>query len=727
MNDDQGTVYSAVQRLLGPLLASAIGVGFAFALYAYVRNDFERDARLRFDRQAADAKHIIERRLRSYVDVTYGLRALFAARGTLSRSEFHLYVESLNLKQNYAGFEVVNYAQHIQASEKRQLEEEIRRDTSIAPRGYPEFAIKPPGERPEYHVLVYLEPMQGNEFALGIDVRMVGARGRGMEDLRRTDAIISSGRLLSSGNDQFVGLSMRLPVHRQGMPLDTAEKRATAFIGSVGAAFNVRKLMAGVLDKTTMTAMRYRFFDAGQVGGDQPEKVKPSLLFDSAQTLPGVPKEDFTVLGAEEIFGIVLPLELAGRNWELHFSAAKSAFMERMDALLPWLVLAGGLLVSALVFGVLYGFSSSRARAVVLASEITHELRESEANLAHAQAQAHLGSWTLDLDTGAMNWSAETYRLLQLDPGAAAANFETFLVRLPADERATFKQAAEQCAATGLPGDTEFALRLSGVDPCWVHCFMQPLAGRGGTKLRGTIMDVTERKRALESQRANAAQIRDLLRRLVSVQEAERRGFSANLHDMVGQSLSVLGIGLETIRSLLPGAALKQTETTFNHMNQLLKDTMGSVRTVMSDLRPPLLDDYGLYSAIEWHARQFESRTGLHVAVEGAALEPRPAPEVELALFRIAQEALINVAKHASASRARISITGAAGWARLLVEDDGRGTASKLAANDPGLSGWGMAVMRERAAAVGGVMRIEQPGRGTRIVVEVGGDPHYPG
>jgi signal transduction histidine kinase len=163
-------------------------------------------------------------------------------------------------------------------------------------------------------------------------------------------------------------------------------------------------------------------------------------------------------------------------------------------------------------------------------------------------------------------------------------------------------------------------------------------------------------------------------------------------------------------------------------MGQLLKETMGAVREVMSDLRPPLLDDYGLYAAIEWHARQLETRTGLRVAVEGDKLEPRPAPEVEMALFRIAQEALTNVAKHAAASRARVSISGAAGRLRLVVEDDGRGIGPAPAANDPGPAGWGMAVMRERAAAVGGEMRVERPGKGTRIVVEVAaGDPHHPG
>jgi two-component system sensor histidine kinase UhpB len=156
---------------------------------------------------------------------------------------------------------------------------------------------------------------------------------------------------------------------------------------------------------------------------------------------------------------------------------------------------------------------------------------------------------------------------------------------------------------------------------------------------------------------------------------------------------------------------------------------MDSVRRVMWDLRPALLDDYGLYAAIAWHARQFEDRTGLRIAVEGEALEPRPGREVELALFRIVQEALTNAAKHAAASQARVWLSGSKGQVRLLIEDDGLGMRAAPAANDPGREGgWGMAAMRERAEAVGGALRVERPERGTRIVVEVAsGDPHPPG
>src|SRR5258706_3652464 len=455
---------SVLRRFLAPVLVLAVGTALSLALFAYVRDDIERDAQLRFERQAADAEQVIERRLHSYVGVTYGLKALFAARDSVSRAEFHQYVASLNLEQNYPGFIQLNYARHIPGADRRRLEEEVRRDTSLDPRGYPQFAIRTPGERPEHHVLIYIAPMEGNAFSFGIDIVASAPQAKVVALHSQTGALFSSGRLLNAGKDGSVGLAMRLAVYRNGAALDTAQQRRAALIGTVGAGYNVRKLMAGVLDHTTMTGMRYRLYDAGPIGERQ--TGGPRLLYDSAQTAPGPPRDDFTVAGGGPNFDAMLPLELASRKWELHFSAPASTFLNRTDSALPWMVLVGGLISSLLLFAVVFGVASARERAVVLAEEIS--------------------------------------------------------------------------------------------------------------------------ARSVEARRANAAQVRDLLRRLVFAQETERRRFSADLHDLVGQSLTVIGMGIETLRTLLSGNVPKQADATFDEMSKLLKETMGSVRNVMSDLRPPL-------------------------------------------------------------------------------------------------------------------------------------------
>jgi len=235
---------------------------------------------------------------------------------------------------------------------------------------------------------------------------------------------------------------------------------------------------------------------------------------------------------------------------------------------------------------------------------------------------------------------------------------------------------------------------------------------------RGVGRDVTERRRADRAQRENERRIRALLRRLTAAQEAERRRIAADLHDFVGQNLTALGIALETLRGRTPGAA---NASTFDEIEELRKDTMDSVRQTMSDLRPPLLDDYGLVSALESHARRFSARTGLAVSVQGHRFGARPAPNVELALFRIAQEALANALKHASATSARIALACQGGFLRLSIEDDGSGFAQPSGARAEHRGGWGLPMMRERAEEAGGTLRIEFPARGTRVVAEV---PH---
>src|SRR5439155_1202953 len=153
-----------------PWFVLAIAITASFSLFALVRHSVEDVARLRFEREAKDASSIIESRLRSYGDVLYALRALYAGEGPVDRLRFHRFIVSLDLEHRYPGFISLNYAAYVPARDKKRFEEAVRRDTSLDPGGYPQFAIKPPGERPEYYVIVYLEPMAAYEFAFGLDL-----------------------------------------------------------------------------------------------------------------------------------------------------------------------------------------------------------------------------------------------------------------------------------------------------------------------------------------------------------------------------------------------------------------------------------------------------------------------------------------------------------------------------------------------------------------------------
>jgi PAS domain S-box-containing protein len=233
--------------------------------------------------------------------------------------------------------------------------------------------------------------------------------------------------------------------------------------------------------------------------------------------------------------------------------------------------------------------------------------------------------------------------------------------------------------------------------------------------------DVTERKLAEEQLRASREQLRALSARLLSAREEERKRIAREIHDELGQALTGLIIELSWLEdklSALPdrGHARPLLDKTAS-MLRLADSTVESVRRIAAELRPGLLDDFGLVAAIEWHAQEFEQRTGVSCQVTSDLDETILAPEQSTALFRIAQEALTNVARHASATTVQVRITREGGELVLSVEDDGSGISEEKRSSTRSL---GVIGMRERAALLGGGVQITAArGGGTRVVARV--------
>ena len=140
----------------------------------------------------------------------------------------------------------------------------------------------------------------------------------------------------------------------------------------------------------------------------------------------------------------------------------------------------------------------------------------------------------------------------------------------------------------------------------------------------------------------------------------------------------------------------------------------------MSDLRPPVLDEFGLTAALRWQCSLFSKRTGIEVDLRAVDPSLKLPPEFQPTLFRIAQEALINITKHAKASRVTIELRNADGRIRLVVSDNGRGFEPPQSPIGKAKSGWGLTIMRERALSIGGSFHLDSaPGKGTRVVVEI--------
>ncbi len=232
-----------------------------------------------------------------------------------------------------------------------------------------------------------------------------------------------------------------------------------------------------------------------------------------------------------------------------------------------------------------------------------------------------------------------------------------------------------------------------------------------------TVRDMTELKRKEEALRGYANRLRKLSYRLRTVEEKERHMISRELHDRIGQELSTLGLLLGSLGAKLQQESLRTVEKQLHDMQGLLKSMVENVRDVMAELRPPALDDYGLLAALRQLASEFTQRSGIAAELSGVDLQPRLPPIVETAMFRISQEALNNVAKHAQAKNVEISLHEVSGQVMLDIADDGVG----FDPNDtpPDKQHWGLSTMRERAEAVGIAFRLESaPGAGTRIVLE---------
>jgi PAS domain S-box-containing protein len=236
--------------------------------------------------------------------------------------------------------------------------------------------------------------------------------------------------------------------------------------------------------------------------------------------------------------------------------------------------------------------------------------------------------------------------------------------------------------------------------------------------LFGVARDVTERKRAEEVLRDYAARLRMLSHRLLRVEEDERRKLARELHDRIGQNLTALTLHLKLVRGQLPANCLKRAKPRLDECETTLEQTAQLVRDVMADLRPPGLEELGLAAALREHTRQVADRGGFSAVLSETGALRRLPMETEIALFRIAQEALTNVAKHARASEVTLALEYGPETATLAIADNGRGFDPTAGSELPKAS-LGMIGMRERAEAIGATLRVEStPGRGTRVIVQ---------
>jgi signal transduction histidine kinase len=227
-------------------------------------------------------------------------------------------------------------------------------------------------------------------------------------------------------------------------------------------------------------------------------------------------------------------------------------------------------------------------------------------------------------------------------------------------------------------------------------------------------------RRAWHWRDMDARRVEDLSRRLVAVQESERRQLALDLHDLASPNLAALRLNIEAIQSELPESIADRFGAQLSDIAAILDDTTISLRDICSNLRPAMLDYSGLLPALKDYAAQFSRATPVSVVVKGAEPLQPLSPDVESLLFRIAQEAVTNAIKHAGATSIMIELLHDADRTCLVIVDDGVGFDQAQLGKEGSKPGLGLVTMRERAEFAGGRFSVESaPGRGTRVEIDI--------
>lgn len=349
------------------------------------------------------------------------------------------------------------------------------------------------------------------------------------------------------------------------------------------------------------------------------------------------------------------------------------------------------------------------------------KLQRQEALLEDAGELAHFGGWEFDPTTGKGEWSAEVARIHELDP-AAEATSEIGLSFYQDESKLKIENAVFQAITQGTPYDLELELTTQKGTKKWVRTIGRPVMRDGKVvRVRGSIQDITKRKNTEQELRQSRLRLRALLARIQQTRERERTRLAREVHDVLGQLLTGMKMDLNWLERRLSGIgdeALREAMAAKIAAATSLSDSMvESVQKISRDLRPGVLDNLGLMAALQAEANLFAGRTSITCEVLEHADTEGLSHEVSTNIFRIFQEILTNVARHAGASEVRIAMNRTNDTLRLVVEDNGRGIDPEAlqAPDSMGLLG-----MSERAELLGGTIAFSRLDEGgTRVVLTV--------
>ena len=366
------------------------------------------------------------------------------------------------------------------------------------------------------------------------------------------------------------------------------------------------------------------------------------------------------------------------------------------------------------------------ARNITKQKKAEEALYESEERLRLSTELANVAVWEYDFTANSMSRSKNHDKLYGLEWQTKWA-FETFLTATHPDDREFSNQTIQKSAAIGGPDNYKFDFRVVYPDQSihWLEVIGQVVERNSegqGIVVRGCLIDITERKKAEEEIEQTKREFRDLAAHLQTVREEERKNLAREMHDEIGQILTSMKMNLSLLHRMVETKEAKRRNEKIldeiKYMSQKVDRAVVTVRKMITELRPELLDKLGLIPALEWYTEQYEKETKIRCNFKSDFEKLLLDYNVELTIFRIVQEALTNVAKHSKAVNASVDIKKIENGLLVEVIDDGKGISQKEL---KGEKSFGLLGMRERANLVGGKIDfIGIEGKGTTVKLVVG-------
>jgi signal transduction histidine kinase len=742
-----------------PISVLILFLTITWLLWEYEKKHAVHEFQIQFDSQVHEVVDDIKKRIHDYEYVLRGARGLFEASSSVERDEFRSFVKELNLDESYPGIQAVGYSLIVPSAQKN------KHITAIRKQGFSNYTIKPESERDIYTSVVYIEPFSDrNQRAFGYDMysdqdypqvgdSAPGLRRAAMERARDSGKVAITGKvrlLMEIDKDIQSGFLMYLPIYTNELPHDTIGERRANIIGWAYAPFRMKNLMRGIFGEH-VSDIGIEIYDG--------DKVSDKMLMYGTDHSHGR-NEPWGGM-----FKTVKHIDFYGNTWTLVIYPLSGPGAKEISEKAQFFAY-GGVIVSLLLALLAWSLVQGRDRAENAARKMNKELILSEARARRISqlykmlsetnsANIHITGSDILFNTACMiAMESGLFRMVWIGllqdngdviPAAHAGHVDGFFDGLEINihhpekgngpigrviksggcefsnniaEDLRMQPWREQALKNGYRATAVFALTQAGRGiGVFVLYFgnINIIDDDIIQTLRRLASDISFSLEFIaESQQRERLQreLGDLSMHLQSALEDERKRISRELHDELGQTLTAMLMEL----SMCNSKCGSNNQDISNHsvwLKQLTNSAIGTVREISTRLRPAILD-YGLEPAVQWLIDSYARHSAIQFKCDLAIPQEYILDEERITtVFRVLQESLTNVVRHANASTVRIVLDICDGNLVMEISDDGVGfnAAAGIAKGRYGLMG-----MKERALRWGGTLMIDSSvGKGMRV------------